>query len=353
MNQLPTAGTTAGIIPGKEYATDNNNPIKKMARAVLAGRKELFSKEEIANLVNQRYFSFDPLVALTNAEEDFLKADMIECLLHDLNKGYSREFLSTECFLVSDVNGRNGLSLLSVSPRTVIPKNLKPMTPEEKIAFLSDPENLEVYWTRRLKSSPISKMGYRPLKDYDKFSSAKKFTQVIRRIQENTGRHELNILDLGGGVGTALHDAKILHPELITYNATRDEEYGCYDVDFQVVCFLERMPLALQGKIDYIFSNVATRYVAFSDLVIRGCIGALSTGGVLDVFFSSERSCNHDRGDVKQRMKKAYEYLKDLESAGAIKLSINSTSYDNAGSGAHEADNGSLFPASTVIATKL
>ena len=67
---------------------------------------------------------------------------------------------------------------------------------------------------------------------------------------------------------------------------------------------------------------MATRYIAFCDLTVQGCVKALAMSGMMNVFFSSERSCNPDREDVKGRTRRAYEYLKDLESSKLIQLSI-------------------------------
>ena len=113
------------------------------------------------------------------------------------------------------------------------------------------------------------------------------------------------------------------------------------------------MPLALEGKIDFIFSNMATRYLAFCDLTIRGCIEALASGGVMDVFFSSERSSNSDLEDIRRRTKTAYEYLKDLESSKLIKLSIDGKFRTNISDESLKAEAGTLYPASNVSVVKL
>ncbi|MFA5124780.1 MAG: hypothetical protein WC473_03075 [Patescibacteria group bacterium] len=353
MDQSLMTVETTGIIPGKEYAIDESNPIRMMAREILAGRTEPFSEEEVTELIDRRYFSFESIVPITDNEEELLKTTLLEDLMYYLNNGPTRKFLLAECFLVGNAGRRNDQEIVSVNSRTPIPKSLNPMTPEEKIIFLSDPKNLKVFWEYEYGSSTLALMGYRPISDYGMFGSTERFTQTIRRIQKATGKSQLNILDLGGGVGLALYDAKRLHPELVTYNTTRDEEYGSYGVDFQIVCFLERMPRQLRGKIDYIFSNMATRYIAFCDLTLQGCIEALAIGGTMEVLFSSEKSCNRNLEDVKNRTKTAYEYLKDLETAKLIQLQINGRIGNNISRSTFMANERSLYPASKVIVTRL
>jgi hypothetical protein len=143
-----------------------------------------------------------------------------------------------------------------------------------------------------------------------------------------------------------------MYPELITYNATRDEEFSHYPTDFHIVGFMERMPIALQGKIDLIFSNMTTRYLAYTDLVIECCVSMLATGGILDVFFSSERSNNHCEEDIKRRMKRAFEFLKDLEHSGSVKLRIGHHFSSNFG-GSFRSVAGTLYPAASVFVKKL
>ena len=201
MNQV----LTAGIIPSQEYALDNNNPIKIMAQAVLAGRTEPFSKEEVATIVDWRHFSFEPLVPITTGEEEILKADIVEDTMCRLNEGASREFFQLECYLIPDINEPQGAHLYSASAiknkhwlRQHSKNTSRPMTTEEKIIFLSNPQNLRVKWTHGNTTQPLASMGYRSISEYGMFGSNEEFTKIISRIQKDIGRNQLHVLDLGG-----------------------------------------------------------------------------------------------------------------------------------------------------------
>jgi hypothetical protein len=82
MNRLLATTETTGIIPGKEYIVDESNPIRIMAEQVLAGRTEPFSTEEVTGLIDRRYFSFEPIVSITDDEEELLKSTLSNDLTH-------------------------------------------------------------------------------------------------------------------------------------------------------------------------------------------------------------------------------------------------------------------------------
>lgn len=272
-----------GVIPETVYP--KNNPIRKIVKEILSGRTDSYTFEEMEHIVNRRYFGFDSLVSLTEQEESFLRSNMVDSMLHRFNKGDTRKFLESVCYRkyqkkgwVSNVYTKEALERDRDSSESHI------MTNEEKLLFLEDPQNLESRWHELNLDTPFASMGYRNFDEYP-ISRDKNFATMLQRLRAVGGKRKLCVLDLGGGVGLALWDIKQMYPELITYNATRDEEFSHYPTDFHVVGFMERMPLALQGKIDFIFSNMATRYFAYSDLVIQCCVLMLAKGGIMDVFF--------------------------------------------------------------------
>jgi hypothetical protein len=343
-----------GVIAEATYT--ESNPIRKLAKEILNGRTEPYSSEEIRRIVDSRYFSFEPLTNLTDEEASFLRSRMVNDFLNcfDKEKGTIGKFLQSECY---QTPFQSEYPFGDIYARDALPDNfdcsrsrLRLMTANDKLAFLENPDYVEARWHTKNMSMDFSKMGYRTLKGYGNKFCGESFTAVVRQLQADSGKKELHVLDLGGGMGFALHDAKKMHPELVTYNATRDEEFAHYPTDFHVVGFMERMPLALQGKIDFIFSNMTTRYLAYSDLVIQCCVLMLAKGGFMDIFFSSERSNNRCEEDISRRMKKAHDYLKSLERSGEIQLTINHTYY---GLGKHRSKNGTLYPAATVFVKKL
>lgn len=347
MNQF----LNTGIIPEAVYAT--GNPVQQLSKEILDGRTSSFSRKEIERIIDRRYFSFDSLVLLSKREKSFLRRDMTNDLLCRFNEGRMRKFLGSDCYQSTCRSGDGAWHIYAGE----VPANdrhfsyTRAMTAEEKLAFLENPENLETRWHESWGSTSFARMGYRSISEYG-MPRNRSFTNVIRRLQAKIGRKELHVLDLGGGVGLALDNIKKMHPELVTYNATRDEEFCCYPSDFHIVGFMERMPLALQGKIDFIFSNMTTRYLAYSDLVIQCCVLMLARGGIMNIFFSSERSDNHCEEDVQCRMKKAYDYLRNLKQSGMIQLKINH-GYTSCVGGSFKSDAGSLYPAANVFVKKL
>ena len=339
-----------GVIPEADYA--ESNPVRQLCMEILGGRTIPFSRKEIERIVDRRYFDFDSLVSLTQREESFLRDDITNDLLNRFNKGKMRMFLGSNCYQSTYLNCFGTLNIYTeeVGKKEIGFSHFHLMTNEEKLSFLENPKNLNARWNERGSETSFARMGYRTIDKYPFPLFAKSFTDAVRQLQTDIGKKELHVLDLGGGVGLGLHDVKKMHPELITYNATCDEEFCHYPTDFHIVGFAERMPLALQGKIDFIFSNMATRYFAFADLVMKCCVQMLGKGGVMSVFFSSESSINRDEEDVKFRMREAHDFLRELEKAGSIQLKINNRFY---GLGPCKAEKGSLYPASSVFVKKL
>lgn len=341
---------STGVIPEAVYA--ESNPVRQLSKEILGGRTSSFSRKEIERIVDRRYFGFDSLVSLTRREKSFLRNEMVNDLLDRFNEGKMRTFLGSNCYQGTHLNSFGTLDIYAeeAAKKEHNFSHLHLMTAEEKLSFLENPENMKVRWHERQCTMPFARMGYRAIGEYSIPFFKRSFSDIVRQLQDDVGRKELHVLDLGGGVGLCLHDVKKMHPELITYNATCDEEFCHYPTDFHVVGFVERMPLALQGKIDFIFSNMATRYFAYTDLVMQCCVKMLTKGGVMSVFFSSERSINRDEEDIKRRMKKAHDFLKEFEKSGTIQLKIN---YRFCGLGPGKSEKGSLYPASSVFVKKL
>jgi hypothetical protein len=339
----------SGVIPESVYA--ESKPIRKIAREILAGRRDQYSSEEIERVVKQRYFAFESLVPLTRNEEGLLCKEMTDVLRSSVNEGGKlRLFLESDCYVSPKQDDqRQDVYTKDMLRGAKNGYSLHLMTKEEKLVFLEDPMSLEAYWHEGRSISPFAKMGYRHFDDY---SISRRLPKMIRQTRAAMGRKDLRVLDLGGGVGLALSDIKKKYPELITYNATRDEEFSHYPSDFHVVAFMERMPLELQGSIDVIFSNMATRYLAYTDLVVQGCVSMLAKGGIMDVFFASERSDNPDENDIERRMKKAHDFLKDMESSRMVELEIKH-SYTSCVGGSFKSDDGTLYPAASVFVRKL
>lgn len=340
----------SGVIPESEYR--ESNPVRHLCQQVIEGRKRKFSRKEMEQIVNQRYFSFEPLTSPTPKEESFLRACMVQTLLNRFN-GYGRSFLESACY---QSTWRDDMGYAHIYTEKALKAagmlsspNFKLMTVNAKLKFLDDPLNLECRWhSDSGGSSYFAQMGYRKFREYGKSSTIKKRIAALQAVKGK----RLHILDLGGGIGLALKDLKALYPELITYNATRDEEFCHYPADFHIVGFIERLPAALRRKIDLIVSNFTTRYLAYADLVIEGCVAMLAKGGILDIFFSSERSDNRSEEDIQLRMKKAFDFLMQLKRSGMAKVRIGHRFWANDG-GCYKSAPRSLYPAASVFVQKI
>ncbi|MFA5870894.1 MAG: hypothetical protein WC842_03350 [Candidatus Paceibacterota bacterium] len=334
----------SGVISEADYA--KNNPIRNVAMKII---NREYEAKEIDRIIDQRYFGFDSIVSLTDKEESFLRKTIMDELKFKFAKSNFSELLKSVCYIDEEQKDvyQGRLRDFHLSDEKKI---FHAMNVEEKLIFLNNPMNLSAFLHEGHCSSQFGAMGYR---SFDCYRISKNFAKLVHEFKSADNKKErLRIMDLGGGVGLALNDIKKKYPELVTYNATRDEEYSHYPTDFHVVAFAERMPLALKGMIDIIFSNMATRYFAYTDLVIKGCVEMLARGGVMDVFFSSERSDNCSKRDVMRRMKKAYDFLKEMESSRAIELKINNTFSSNLG-GSFKSEDGTLYPAANVFVKKL
>ena len=88
----------SGVIPESVYA--ESKPIRKIAREILAGRRDQYSSEEIERVVKQRYFAFESLVPLTRNEEGLLCKEMTDVLRSSVNEGGKlRLFLESDCYV--------------------------------------------------------------------------------------------------------------------------------------------------------------------------------------------------------------------------------------------------------------
>ncbi|RJQ29104.1 hypothetical protein C4565_02465 [Candidatus Parcubacteria bacterium] len=338
----------SGVFSQVDYETANL--IRKVMSQVSHGASFSYSEKELHELIAERYFGFEPIVSLTEQEEQELRNALKEELQYTFAESSFSEFINSVCYLLPDPNGDFNIYQDSAVKEAGLKPRTGPMSTEEKIALLEKTSNSKIVWhAGHSISNGFERMGYRNFMYYPICS---RFQEIIGGLKLANGDRALHILDLGGGNGRALNDIKMEHPELITYNATRDEEFIYYPADFQVIACMERIPLALKGTIDLIFSNMATRYFAFTDLVIEGCVAMLAKGGIMDVFFSSERSDNHSEEDVMRRMKKAHDFLKEMESSGVIELKIDNSFTSNIG-GSFQSGEGTLYPAASVFVRKL
>lgn len=179
--------------------------------------------------------------------------------------------------------------------------------------------------------------GMRTLDGYG--ISHEQLAKSFAGIRQRTGQAELNVLDIGGGMGVALDEIKSLDPNARTINLTVDLEPIMYPVDELVLCPAELLPRRLEESADYIVSRTAFRYFNYPDLALRNAVMALSIGGEADILYSFERSERLEKlipvknaegeqklegiwDDLVERTLGGFRWIKELESKGYIRTNL-------------------------------
>lgn len=214
------------------------------------------------------------------------------------------------------------------------------VTTQEKIQLLQNPDT---FYTIKYKTGystlGLAGWGNRRLDAMDYYPFQKElFLDVTKRIRERTKREKLKMLDIGGGMGLGLHDAKEKDSSLETDNLTIDEELAMYPVDHLYLCPAERMPKEFEGKMDLIISNMAFRYFPFPDLALKNAIKALAIGGEAHIHWST-RDAHWTKGLREEQYRTAsqqhctalFQEIKQLEDTGIIRileLDLSKTGYD-------------------------
>jgi len=224
-----------------------------------------------------------------------------------------------------------------------------PMTPDEKIDFLKNPS---LYGEHRyIKSgggeSDFCRQGYRSIEEYDGLSKGR-FIKLLKKAQKSTGKKNIRILDIGGGIGQALQDIKRIDENVFTINMTIDPESSLFASDRTIIGSAERFPADLLNSVDLVITNMAFRYFPFADLAVRNIIHSLSLGGMADVFVSTERSPTSDR-EIKKRLTETYSWLLKLKKEGCIKISFTNGYFMKV---KYSVDD-SLYPCRGIKVTKL
>jgi|GEM_PF-6925858 len=326
----------AGVIPWQQY--EQTNPVLQHALRLLEEPDITLDKTDVADQVTQRLLGF-PTLANTTADEERVLASRLTDHYHDFKwqKSDLYEFLTQETYLVH----RGGEMLLcrgefpEDTPKgdgnwrefQMMTKHLKPLSSEQKREILFDPEmekiqTLEMQPRFSSTGSSWGSWGNRPLRDYNAFADEGVFSKVFSEVKASTKNESPVVMDLGGGIGLAVADIKHLQPEAVTINLTMDEEVCMRPADYMVISFMERMPLALQGKVDLIISNMATRYLWHHDRAVENLLECLTVGGRI---YLSMMCCGSSAPTkhIKARMKKAYELLQTKAQAREIKLDLS------------------------------
>ena len=289
-------------------------------------------RAEVEKIVDEHFFSFEPLVQLSTEEENLLREQTVETLSRRLNDDTYRKLSGDVFYANDDVFG--GVFYVGEAaddrPGTRRPPEARLLTPEEKVKLLLDAG----HWMNfRLQDGhsegSLKHWGNRDLVGkYDEyFSTTAEFENLLAGIRSKTGADKLAILDIGCGMGKALQDMKEIDPNLETHGITQEQEPAMFDADFFHYINAERFPADFRNKFHFIDSQIAFRYFSFQNIALRNVLLSLAKGGFARLGFSFE--AKQDSDDMKRYLMQLvpgsdsnYEAMKVFAGKEIAKLDI-------------------------------
>jgi SAM-dependent methyltransferase len=268
----------------------------RLIQGILTGDYIPFTRSELEELAQKKYFSFKELSPLTKKEDALLKDTLPALLTPHLEGRLSA--LTDEVFfdgqeifyfkgntLYKDFCMNRSIQTLT-STATIQAKKLSArlLTPQEKlyVAFgvnTGISAEVVVFLKKVNKPDRASGWGNRQLTGEYGYMPKEVFDSVRDGIRKRTKKKTLSVLDIGGGVGKALFEMKTLDPNIETTNLTLEEEPLQLPVDHTVQCLAERMPDDFFERFDVVLSNVSFRYYSLPHKALQNAVLALSAGG--------------------------------------------------------------------------
>lgn len=337
---------------------ENESPtLQHFWRAFDTGEIKDLSKEEIEAIVDRQLAKYPPMLELTDAERQKIREEFIELTEGRVNDKVMQLLIRDPWYYLDmDSMGipqdvlkeislyggpaSNHPQALVHSPSCVQHSrlwreyvqshNLQPMSLLELKNKLRDNPDIAQNIRARIGNydAHMSGWGIRELEG-EAQQSYKSFLQVIK---DRTGKNILNVLDFGGASGRFFQGLKAVDSNIVAYNLSIDELPVAYkEVDVNYVLPGEWTPEEIKEKMDYIHSNIAIRYFLYPDLGLRSVVCALSPGGTASLDFSTERSglqkTEEGQEELKNRLVKVMDWLKDLESQGIISTNLSPEDY--------------------------
>lgn len=293
---------------------------------LVSGQFVPLSKLQIQELIEKDFFSFKPLVPLTDQEESLLREYAIDKLGHNLNREIFKK-LCGETFFDGEI-----LYLDAQEKSTSAKGNIRLLSPEEKLSFFFNSNWARYRYCDNLWESSLLLQGNRNLFDrYEAggyFENAAELRNLLYQIRESSKVKKLRVLDIGCGIGMALQDMKEIDANLETHGITMEQEPWMFYADFFHYNLAERMPTTFRSQFHLIVSNMAFRYFLFAHLALRNVVLALAKGGYAQLHFSFERMSDADyaRRYFKEKVSSAEDnygamkYLVGLEIEKLLKL---------------------------------
>lgn len=251
---------------------------KHFIDALVSGTWRDLPQEEIARLVEEKFFSFEPLTPLTEDQEDILKRYAMENLTNKANAGRLRPLLG-EVYL-SDYDWGPFKMLFGSGPGQKPKEPSRRLSVADKLNLFSDPDFFvrARYTDEHGGGGDLKGYGNRNITEYA-YSR-----ELMERLIAERGKAV--VLDIGSGMGLALDDLKKEYGDKVeTHGFSAEEEPAMFPADYQHYGLAERMPKEFAGKFDLIFSNMAFRYFVFQNIALGNVVRALRVGGTAELHF--------------------------------------------------------------------
>lgn len=306
---------------------------------LISGNFQPMSQSEIGQMTERLFFSFQPLIPLSQVQEGFLRSLIQMRLNAGLNRRELR-FLCDSLYSKQDPDKRGPTFFHEQDIEENNRKYYHHWSLKDKLRFFNDPDlwfNAERYENGHKN---IRAQGNRRLKEYGFTDEA--WRDLVSVVRERTGRQKLRVLDMGCGMGAALHDMKAIDPNVETHGITLEQEPAMYDADAYHYVTADRMPAAFKNFFDIIVSNVSFRYYPFPFTALRNAVLALAEGGRAQISFSYEGTMMYPNkeymayvmgrpdtkgGEEYEHMQKVasseFDMYRGLEGKGFINLDIS------------------------------
>ncbi len=246
--------------------------------------------KEIEQMVEEKLFAGESITPLSEEEESLLKLSAADNLCTLANNKQLRLLLGDVYYEDEGENrgnySRYNLYLANEKNRDI--SKLRKLSLEDKVKLLLNQEVL--LFVKLHESSPnggksvtsLIAYGNRSIQDYGLHADSGSF---LRNLIEKNGI--ARVLDIGSGMGLALHNLKKIYGDRIdTYGFSLEQEMAMFPIDHQHYGSAERFPKEFSGKFDFIFSNMAFRYFLFQNIALGNVVRALRSGGMAEIHFS-------------------------------------------------------------------
>ena len=323
---------------GETVKLPESKTLQHFWRGIETGKFVPLTDEEIDDMITSVYFNGEPLTGLTEEEENNIRKGLFKIAKSPSGTKILEDLASKEVVYLPKEKCPDGIfktkqplliikgteNITGETTTGAIDQDGITLSPAEKIRIFSD---IEIW-----KSAGFHRQGYRPLlrteetygEDYG--YTREQFVQLVEAIKRRTGKQDIKMLDVGGGIGEACQDAQNLCPEIEAVNLTIDEEPAMFPVK-TVLKPAERMPADFREGFDLIVSKTAFGYFVYPDIALENCLQSLSVGGEARILFITG-SQEYEVPDYVKRIVMEFRRLKKLAENGYIDLEVNADIFD-------------------------